>query len=186
MPIEQWPNAETNFDSEHPAARFAADCALQLEVCQSPVSLADPLPGNISQIAVEHLLKGLPATLAAHVSFQSEAAFPLLKRRYEENGNLLRCFRRLEHQHIKIAGADDELMERLTAALNGETVDVEMLGYLIRNACELRREHVEWEQALLSWLFPSVLAPIERQAFVAWSAENPLPFGGMTRAGGNA
>jgi hypothetical protein len=117
--------------------------------------------------------------LAAHVVFQSEAAFPLLKRRYEENRNLLRCFRRLEHQHIKIAGADDELMDLLKAALGGETVDIEMLGYLIRNAAELRREHVEWEQALLSWLFPSVLAPVERQAFVKWSTENPWPFDGL-------
>ena len=36
--------AEFDVDNEHPAARFAADCALQHDVCKSLLAVADCLP----------------------------------------------------------------------------------------------------------------------------------------------
>jgi len=145
MPVEHF-DLDSIFDSEHPAARFAVDGTLQLELCRSLLDLAEHLPDRLDREAVVYFLKVLPATWAAHTAFQSEAAFPLLKRRYEGERDILKCLGRLERQHIEIAGANDELVEQLLHVLNGEPVDCEMLGYLIRNASDRRREHVEWEQ----------------------------------------
>ena len=184
MPIEQF-DLDSIFDSEHPAARFAVDGALQLELCRSMLDLAEHLPGRLDREAIAYFLKVLPTTWAAHVTFQSEAAFPLLKRRYEDEREILRCLGRLERQHIEIAGVNDELIEQLLYVLNGEPVDCEMLGYLIRNASDRRREHVEWEQSFLSSLFPRLLVPIERQAFLAWSSANPWPLKGTEELGTN-
>ena len=148
--------------SEHPAARFAVDGALHLELCKSLLDLAEHLPGRLDREGIAYFLKVLASTWEAHVAFQSEAAFPLLKRRYEGDRDVLKCLGRLERQHIEIAGSNDELIEQLVHVLNGETVDCEMLGYLIRNAAERRREHVEWEQSFLNSLFPRLLMPLER------------------------
>ncbi len=176
MVIERHVNIEFVFDSEHPAARFTADCALQLEVCRSLIALADHLPGTMDREAIVYLVRALPATWAAHVTFQSEAAFPLLARRHESDHHILQCLGRLDQQHMEVAGVTDEFVDQLRAFLSGDAVDAEILGRLARNASERRREHVEWEKVLLDPLFPRVLAPVERQAFVAWSSENPWPF----------
>jgi hypothetical protein len=176
MPIEQHINIESIFDCEHPVARFAADCALQLEVCRSLFALADHLPGTTDREAIVYLVKALPATWAAHVAFQSEAAFPLLARRHESERHILQCLVRFDRQHIEVAGVTDELVDQLQVLLSGDAVDTETLGRLARNASERRREHVEWEAVLLDPLFPRVLAPVERQAFAAWSSANPWPF----------
>ena len=113
MLIEQHVNIESIFDSEHPAARFAADCALQLEVCRSLFALADHLPGTTDREAIVYLVKALPATWAAHVAFQSEAAFPLLARRHESERHILQCLVRLDRQHIEVAGVTDEFVDQL-------------------------------------------------------------------------
>jgi hypothetical protein len=182
MPAEDFA-MDSTFDSEHPAARFAVDGALQLELCRSLLDLAEHLPGRPDREGIAYCLKVLPSTWEAHVAFQSEAAFPLLKRRYEGDRDVLKCLGRLERHHIEIAGANDELIEQLVHVLNGEIVDCEMLGYLIRNAAERRREHVEWEQSFLNSLFPRLLVPLERQAFLAWSSANPWPLKGTEELG---
>jgi hypothetical protein len=174
--MEQHVNIESIFDSEHPAARFTADCALQKEICRSLLALADHLPGTVDSQAIAYLVRALPATWAAHVAFQADAAFPLLARRHESERHILQCLERLEQQHLAITGVTDELVDQLRALPSGDAVDAETLGRLARNASERRMEHVEWETLLLDPLFPRVLAPVERQAFVAWSSANPWPF----------
>ena len=183
MPIEQRQSADPIFDSEHPGARFAADCALQLEVCKSLLSLADSLPNNLDRVAMGHLAKAVPLTWAAHVAFQTEIVLPLLKRRHEGETDVLSCFVHLEQQHVEVAGVNDELLEQLEAVVRGEPVDSEVFAYVLRNAADRRREHVEWEKLLLGWLFPQALAPIERQAFLAWTLANPWPFKGIHLGG---
>jgi hypothetical protein len=183
MPIERRASADPNFDSEHPGARFAADCTLQLEVCKSLLSLADSLPNVVDRVAMGHLAKVVPLTWTAHVAFQSEVVLPLLKRRHEGESDVLKCFVRLEQQHVEVAGVNDELLEQLEAAARGEAIDSEVFAYVLRNAADRRREHVEWEKLLLGWLFPRALAPIERQTFLAWSLANPWPFEGIHPGG---
>jgi hypothetical protein len=172
---------DLNFDGEHPASRFAADCALQLEVCKSLLALADSLPNNLSPQAMAHLARVVPLTLCAHTAFQAESAFPLLKRRNDCDTGLLDCFARLEKQHVEVASADDELLEQMAAAMRGETIDPEVFAYVIRNAAERRREHVEWEMLLLGKLFPINLTPAEREGFRRWASANPWPIEGLER-----
>ena len=45
MPAEDFA-MDSIFDSEHPAARFAVDGALQLELCRSLLDLAEHLPAG--------------------------------------------------------------------------------------------------------------------------------------------
>jgi hypothetical protein len=179
MPTEERPVPNLNFDSEHPGARFVVDCELQLEVCKSLLSFADSLPNNLDRVAMQHLVKALPLTWTAHVAFQTEVVLPLLKRRHEGEADVLSCFDHLEQQHVEIAGANDELLDQLEAVARGEAVDSEVLAYVLRNAADRRRQHVEWEKLLLGWMFPQALAPIERQAFLAWTLANPWPFKGI-------
>lgn len=179
MPIGRQQNEELNFDGEHPATRFAADCALQLEVCKSLLALADGLPKNLNRGAMVHLAKIVPLTWSAHTAFQAQGAFPLLKHRNDCDTGLLDCFARLEKQHVEVAGVDDELLEQMAAVARGEAVEPDVFAYVIRNAAERRREHVEWEMLLLGKLFPMNLTPIERESFRLWASANPWPIEGL-------
>jgi len=180
MLFQQPADSNPLFDDEHPAARFVADCAFQFEVSRSLLACADALPGKLDRTAITYFIKVVPAASVAHALFQSEVAFPLLRRRHEGE-TISRWLDRLEEEHIELSGVDEELVAQFHAVLNDESVDVEMLGYLMRNASERRRVHVEMEQAILAPLFPAVLAPVERQGFVAWSRAHPWPLNGIER-----
>ncbi|MBS0233243.1 MAG: hypothetical protein JSR99_07130 [Proteobacteria bacterium] len=165
-----------NVDAEHPAARFAADCALQLDICASLLAVADRLPGSLNVTTLDVLSKLVPATWSSHLALIGEAILPLVERRHEGMHDLHTRFTPLGRQHIEISGINDELIECFGMITRGEPVEQGMLGYLIRNAAERRREHVEWEQALLGPLLPQTLTPTERKVFLKWTSANPWPY----------
>jgi hypothetical protein len=183
MPAESHTRAEFNVDNEHPAARFAADCALQHDVCKSLLAMADVLPQTLDREAVLFLSKIASSTWSAHVVFQGEVIMPLIKQRHEGHSEFYDRFIPLSRQHIEISGANDELVDCLEMAARGEAIDRGMLGYVIRYAAERRREHVEWEQTLLGPMLPKTLTPVERKIFAEWAAANPWPFDGLNLSG---
>jgi hypothetical protein len=104
--------------------------------------------------------------------------------RHEGHPEFYDRFIPLSRQHIEISGANDELIDCLEMAARGDAIDNGMLGYVLRYAAERRREHVEWEQALLGPLLPKTLTPVERKLFAEWAAANPWPFDGLNLGGG--
>ena len=174
---------EFDVDNEHPAARFAADCALQHDVCKSLLAVADCLPQSLDPEAVRLFLNVVPSTWSAHVAFLDGVVFPLIQQRYENHTSLHSRFTRLKQQHIEISGANDELIDCLETVARGEPIDRGLLGYVIRYAAERRREHVEWERTLLGPMFPKTLTPVERKIFAEWVAANPWPFDGLNLSG---
>lgn len=173
------PNAAWNTDSEHPGARFAADCALQLDICNSLLAVADSLPGPLNTTTIDILSKLLHSTWAAHLKLQGEVILPLIIQRQEGISDVYKRFTPLTRQHIEISGLNDELAECFDMVTRGETVESGMLGFLIRNAAERRHEHVDWEKTLLGPLLPKTLTPAERQAYSDWAAANPWPYEGF-------
>lgn len=163
-------------DSEHPAARFAADCALQLDICKSLLAVADSLPGSLNATIIDILSKLLRATWTSHLTLEGDVILPLIERRHEGICGLHDRFAPLTQQHIEISGVNDELIDCFDMIERGESVDSAMLGFLLRNAAERRREHVDWEKVLLGPLLPQTLTPVERQMFSAWASANPWPF----------
>ncbi|MFT3732182.1 MAG: hypothetical protein QM780_12320 [Hyphomicrobium sp.] len=176
MATDDRPPAEWDADAEHPAARFAADCALQLDICKSLLAVADSLPGSLNPTTIDVLSKLVQSTWSSHLTLQSQAILPLISQRHE---HLHERFVPLTRQHIEISGINDELVECFDMVSSGEHVDRGMLGYLIRNAAERRREHVDWEKVLLGPLLPQTLSPAERQRFSDWVAANPWPVEGL-------
>lgn len=163
-------------DFEHPAARFVADSALQLDVCASLLALADSLPGSLNATTVGVLAQLVPATWASHLALIGEAILPLIEGRHPELAELHNRFAPINRQHIEISGVNDELVECFGMIARGDAVEPGMLSYLLRSAAERRREHVDWEQLLLRPLLPQTLSPAERKAFLAWAAANPWPY----------
>ncbi len=184
MPADPHAHREFNADSEHPAARFAADCALQQDVCKSLLAAADALPNALDREAILFLSKIISSTWSAHIVFQGEVIMPLVKQRHEGRPEFYGRFIPLSRQHIEISGANDEVIDCLETAARGEAIDNGMLGYVLRYAAERRREHIEWEQALLGPLLPKTLTPVERKIFAEWVAANPWPFEGLNLGGG--
>jgi hypothetical protein len=176
MPTNQPASVDRNIDGEHPAARFAADCELQLDLCRSLLAVADSLPHSLNPATLEILSKLVPSTWTSHLALQGEAILPLVERRHEDFFELHDRFAPLTRQHIEISGVNDELVDCFETVIRGEPIDSGMLGYLIRNAAERRREHVDWERALIGPLIPKTLTPIERKLFSDWASANPWPF----------
>jgi hypothetical protein len=171
-----WAAAGWNGDGEHPAARFEADCALQLDVCKSLLAVADRLPEAINAQTLAVLSVLVPTTWTSHLTLQGEAILPLIARRHEESVSFQSRFQPLARQHIEISGINDEIVECFGMLERGETVETGMFGYLIRNAAERRREHIDWERVLLGPLLPQNLTPIERQTYLAWASAHPWPY----------
>ncbi|RUP00441.1 hypothetical protein [Hyphomicrobium sp.] len=174
-------NAGWNEDAEHPATRFAADCALQLDVCNSLLAVADALPAGLNVKTLEVLSKLTPVTWTSHLALQNEAIIPLIVRRQEQPEAFLARFDPFARQHIEISSLNDELVDFFRAISGGERVENNMIGYLIRSVADRRREHVEWERVLLGPLLPQTLAPAERRMFMEWSAANPWPYDDFKR-----
>lgn len=179
MATNERPNLAWTTDSEHPAARFAADCTLQLDICKSLLAVADTLPGAPNTTTIAILSKLLHPTWTAHLKLLGDVILPLIARRHENISDVQKLFSPLTRQHIEISSLNDELAECFEMVAQGEAVDSSMLGFLIRNAAERRREHVDWEQALLGPLLPKVLTPAERQVYAAWATANPWPYEGF-------
>lgn len=179
MATNNRPHMAGTTDSEHPAARFKADCALQLDICKSLLAVADSLPGSLNTTTIDILSKLLQSTWAAHLKLQDEVIVPLIARRHEAISDVCKCFTPLTRQHIEISGINDELAECFDMIAKGEPVESSMLGFLIRNAAERRHEHVEWEKTLLGPLLPKTLTPAERQVYWGWAAANPWPYEGF-------
>lgn len=179
MAIEDYLRAAWAADVGHPAARFAADCTLQVDICKSLLAVADSLPGPFDATTIEVLSKLLQPTWNSHVAFQSQVLVPLIERRHESLADLSHRVAPLSRQHIEISGINDEVAEYFDMIACGEEVEAEMFGYLIRNAAERRREHVDWEMVLLGPLLPHILTPAERHMFSDWAAANPWPFDGF-------
>jgi hypothetical protein len=164
-------------DAEHPAARFAADCTLQFDICRSLLAVADRLPHALNVQALEVLSKLVPATWTSHLALQADAILPLITRRQDRAAEpFLSRFAPFAQQHIEISGVNDELVECFGMISRGEPLERGMLGYLIRNAAERRREHVDWERVFLAPLLPQSLAPEERRNYQDWAAANPWPY----------
>ncbi|MBS0251742.1 MAG: hypothetical protein JSR78_11845 [Proteobacteria bacterium] len=166
-------------DSEHPEARFAADYALQLDICASLLAVADSLPGSLNTTTIDILSKLVQSTWEAHLKLLGEVILPLVARRHESISDVQKLFTPLTRQHIEISSLNDELTECFEMIARGEPVESGMLGFLIRNAADRRREHVDWEKALLSPLLPKILSPTERQVYAEWAAANPWPYEGF-------
>lgn len=179
MVINDRPNTAWATDNEHPAARFTADCALQLDICASLLAVADSLPGSLNTTTIDILSKLVQSTWEAHLKLLGEVILPLITRRHENITDVQKLFTPLTRQHIEISSLNDELAECFEMVAQGESVESSMLGFLIRNAAERRREHVEWEKALLGPLLPKVITPAERQAYAEWVAANPWPYEGF-------
>lgn len=179
MATDERPKLAWTTDSEHPAARFAADSAMQLDICKSLLAVADTLPGSPNTTTIAILSKLLHSTWAAHLKLIGDVIVPLIARRHEGVYDVQRLFNPLTRQHIEISSLNDELAESFEMVVQGEAVASSMLGFLIRNAAERRREHVDWEQALLGPLLPKILTPAERQVYADWAAANPWPYEGF-------
>ncbi|HML27506.1 MAG TPA: hypothetical protein PKE16_01450 [Hyphomicrobium sp.] len=149
---------------------------MQLDICKSLLAVADSLPGSLNATIIDVLTKLLQATWTSHLTLQGEVILPLIERRHPDICGLHDRFVPLTQQHIEISGVNDELIDCFGMIGRSEAVDSAMLGFLLRNAAERRREHVEWEKVLLGPLLPETLTPVERQMFLAWTSANPWPF----------
>ncbi len=175
MPVVEQISA-SNFDEDHPGARFLADLALQLEACRGLLALADGLPKAADYNLAQRLIEIFNAAWVGHVRFQEEVIYPLLKRRLREEQ--CRSAALFDRQHKEIQFADDEVVDTLRMARSSEAAS-DALSYLLRLVAERRRDHIEAEQVLLLPVLPQMLTPIERKMYIEWAAANPLPFAGI-------
>lgn len=158
-----------------PCQRVAADRMLQFEICCALESLADGLPDIRDLRLARALISVLEPSWMEHVSFQDEALFPILERRHHDSRELSFSLDRLRRDHIEIGDRNREVNEQIERLLAGDAPDPEMFGYLLRNAFDSRRRHIESELVLVEAYLPSMLTPAERTIVDLWHSTRPQP-----------
>jgi hypothetical protein len=155
--------------------RIAADRMLQLEICCTLESIADSLPGVADLRLVRALTSVLEPSWTEHVSFQDDALFPILVRRHHSSQELSSAVERLRRDHLEIGDRNREVNEQFEMMLGGYEPEPEMFGYLLRNAFDGRRRHIESEIVLVEMYLPTMFTPAERAILDAWNVARPRP-----------
>lgn len=139
-------------ESQCPIDMLAVEHALQLELNKALECIADGLPDQVDRGLVGRVTAILDKGLAAHFEFEEKVLFPMLRASASASGEaaLLAALDQLALEHDRDHDIDVELVEELRfLAEQGRARNAEMLGYVPRCCFEVRRRHIEWENAVI-------------------------------------
>ena len=153
-------------------AQIAADAALQAEISQALVAIADSLPQGTDLRVARIVLRTLEASWDEHVSFQDEVVFPIVLGRHTHQVALL--VDRLRSDHERIRDGNSDIVARLQALLGGISYEPGGLESALRGTFALRRNHLQIDAELGGWL-PDTFSPTEQSLSNVWQLSRPSP-----------
>jgi hemerythrin-like domain-containing protein len=157
-PTKQQDQNDAGFCSTpHPLEIIEEEHALQLELCELLESIADGLPGTFEPALAVIAISILNGSVRAHIKFEEDALFPVLRERLSPNDAVVQAMACLSQEHERDEDIADELVEALKDALkSGTPENPETLGYILRGFFESQRRHIAWEN--------NVVLPAARKA----------------------
>ncbi|MFA6139708.1 MAG: hypothetical protein WC684_03215 [Hyphomicrobium sp.] len=153
-------------------AQIAADAALQAEISQALVAIADSLPQGTDLRVARIVLRTLEASWDEHVSFRDEVVFPIVLGRHTRRVAFL--VDRLRSDHARIRDGNSDIVGRLQALLGGVSYEPAGLESALRGAFALRHDHLQIDAELSSWL-PDTFSPTEQALSSVWQLSRPSP-----------
>jgi hypothetical protein len=153
-------------------AQIAADAALQAEISQALVAIADSLPQGTDLRVARIVLRTLEASWDEHVSFQDEVVFPIVLGRHTRRvAPLVDCLR---SDHERIRDGNSDILGRLQALLGGISYEPAGLESALRGTFALRQNHMQIDAELSGWL-PDTFSRTEQALSNVWQLSRPSP-----------
>ena len=153
-------------------AQIAADAALQAEIGQALMAIADSLPQATELRMARIVLRTLDASWDEHVSFQDEVVFPIVLGRHARH--TAHIVERLRADHAGLASRHAATGRHLQGVLNGETNELAELEQTLRATFEFRRDHLHVDAELSGWL-PPAFSAAELSLCCDWEDSRPTP-----------
>lgn len=153
-------------------ARLAADAALQAEISEALLAVADSLPQGCDPRILKLVSRTLEASWEEHVSFQDAVMFPIVIGRHARRATPI--VDRLRADHAGISRRHTAIHQRLQQMLDGVAGELATLEEALRATFELRRDHMHVDAELGSWL-PQNFSPAELSLCCAWEVTRPAP-----------
>jgi hemerythrin-like domain-containing protein len=152
--------SEAMCSAPDPIALVQEEHSLQLELCDLLEAIADRLPSEFDHALAVIAIGILQGSMPAHMRFEEEALFPLLRRRLPSDHAVVLALTCLEDEHARDAGIISELTDALKSAIAEGTVeDPETLGYVLRGFFESQRRHIAWEDRVV---LPAAMAVLRQ------------------------
>lgn len=153
-------------------AQIAADAALQAEIGQALMAIADSMSQTPELRIARIVLRTLEASWDEHVSFQDEVVFPIVLGRHARR--TAHIVERLRADHAGLSSRHAEIGRHLKGVLNGAINELAALEQTLRATFELRRDHLHVD-AELSGLLPPAFSAAELSLCCNWEDSRPTP-----------
>lgn len=151
--------------------------ALQLELCDLLEAIADSLPLDVQRPLAKVALNILTSTWPAHVRFEEDCLFKILRHRMGSDPEGQELLIQLEAEHDHDEGNVCELSEGLSEiAEHGVVKDPQMLGYMLRGFFESQRRHIYWENATVLPLAHKLLTAADKIQMQDWIMSSGHPW----------
>ena len=133
-----------------PIAALEAEHVTLLALCDVLEQIADQLPHHVSRVQARVAASQLTVDLRAHIRFEEDELFPLLRDRAFLDYPIRTILAQLEREHDADEIYAQEIAEELRAIDDsGGPRNAEMLGYMLRGFFVSQRRHIQWENTLL-------------------------------------
>ncbi|MFM9845876.1 MAG: hemerythrin domain-containing protein [Hyphomicrobiaceae bacterium] len=155
--------------SPDPIGLIREEHELQLELCCLLETIADNLPRRVSHRLASTAVTILEKSFPAHMQFEDEALFPLLRKRAAAGAAVLSALDCLADEHERDAAALVELTDALReAADKGAARNPEMFGYPLRGFFDGQRRHIAWEDRVIVPAARDLLTPVDLAELQQW------------------
>jgi hemerythrin-like domain-containing protein len=122
----------------------------QRAICETLEEIADSLPGGVNRQTCLHAARCIPNIIKSAHHFEQEVLFPFLQAKSVDTEKLDVAINRLYAEHLEDEGYGDEICEALLTIGQGQSIDPEKLGYMLRGFFEGIRRHIAFEREVLA------------------------------------
>ncbi|HBF29489.1 hemerythrin domain-containing protein [Rhizobium sp.] len=118
----------------------------QLALCDTLEEIADSLPTNVDGQRCIAAAKALNPLIKGVHKYEENVLFPWLESATNIQPALRETLHRLKFEHCEDACFAEELTDTLLRLGNGEAVNMEATGYMLRGFFESLRRHIAFER----------------------------------------
>lgn len=163
---ERWRDMPSAFRTDgdggvrDPIVVLECEHAALLALCDVLEQIADALPSRVNRVQARRAATQLSVGLPAHMRFEEDDLFPLLRARAYLGSPISSILLLLEQEHEADEGYALEIAEELEILADaGEPRNAEMLGYMLRGFFVSQRRHIQWENVVLLPAAREILRP---------------------------
>jgi hemerythrin-like domain-containing protein len=165
----------------HPLRHLRHEHDIQRELCRTLERIADALPDDVDHAAARSSARLLEIGFRAHVHFEDQHLYPMVRERACRDARLLGVLDQLQAEHERDESFALEIVDELTQlAQTGRTSNPNMLGYMLRGFFEGQRRQLEWEDTLVLPMAEVVLHRADIDALADWLDRNGTAFEALT------